>query len=167
MKRSLGIGAVAAFLLTGTQAAVAQDASPYGMAGCGLGSLVFKENGFVQVFAATTNATFGTQTFGITSGTSNCVKAGVVKADKEQEAFVESNLDNLERDMAAGGGEYLAAFATLLGCEESVQPELYSFAQNSYASVFPNDHTTAQQALYGFKVQASQNEAFARSCARL
>ncbi len=166
MKLSLGIGAVAALVLAGTQMAGAES-PPYGMAGCGLGSLVFKENGFVQVFAATTNGTFGTQTFGISSGTSNCVNAGVVKADKEQEAFVESNLDNLERDMAAGGGEYLAAFATLLGCQDSVQPQLYSFAQSSYPSVFPSDQTTAQQALYGFKIQASQNEIFARNCARL
>src|SRR6266545_2071443 len=45
----------------------------YGLAGCGLGSmLIGSKPGIVQIFAATTNGSFGTQTFGITSGTSNC-----------------------------------------------------------------------------------------------
>src|SRR3954464_7446787 len=48
--------------------------STYGTAGCGLGSLVFgDQKGAIQILAATTNTTFGTQTFGITTGTSNCV----------------------------------------------------------------------------------------------
>src|SRR6186713_935077 len=48
-------------------------ADGYGPAGCGLGSMIFEpDSGFTQVFAATTNGTSGNQTFGITSGTSNC-----------------------------------------------------------------------------------------------
>ena len=49
-------------------------AGGYKSAGCGLGSMIIKDDGFVQVFAATTNATSGSQTFGITSGTSNCAR---------------------------------------------------------------------------------------------
>ena len=42
--------------------------STYGLAGCGLGSMVFgDQKGMIQILAATTNNTFGTQTFGITS----------------------------------------------------------------------------------------------------
>src|SRR5512137_902647 len=45
----------------------------YGAAGCGLGSMAFnKQPGIFQILAATTNSLTGTQTFGITSGTSNC-----------------------------------------------------------------------------------------------
>ena len=56
-------------------------ADGYGPAGCGLGSMIFEpDSGFTQVFAATTNGTSGNQTFGITSGTSNCASGGVVKA---------------------------------------------------------------------------------------
>ncbi len=45
----------------------------YGTAGCGLGSMAFgNQKGAIQILAATTNGLFGTQTFGITSGTSNC-----------------------------------------------------------------------------------------------
>ncbi|MFN8945903.1 MAG: DUF3015 family protein, partial [Pseudobdellovibrionaceae bacterium] len=45
----------------------------YGMAGCGLGSVVFGDKpGFIQIFAATLNSIGGNQTFGISLGTSNC-----------------------------------------------------------------------------------------------
>src|SRR5580658_9609667 len=53
--------------------AAASGGAKYGTAGCGLGSIVFgNKAGIVQIFAATTNGTFATQTFGITTGTSNC-----------------------------------------------------------------------------------------------
>jgi len=43
----------------------------YGMAGCGIGSIVFADKpGMIQIIAATLNGTAGSQTFGITSGTS-------------------------------------------------------------------------------------------------
>ena len=42
-------------------------AAQYGSAGCGLGSLVFSPGtDWKQIFAATTNGTFASQTFGIT-----------------------------------------------------------------------------------------------------
>ena len=47
-------------------------AAPYGMAGCGLGSMLFGDGG-LQTSAATTNGIVANQSFGITSGTSNCV----------------------------------------------------------------------------------------------
>ena len=94
------------------------SAQGYGMAGCGLGSLVFQnDNAMIkQILAATTNGTFGSQTFGITSGTSNCTSGGVLKSEKEQAAFVEVNFRDLKQNMAAGGGEFLNSFGTLLGC---------------------------------------------------
>ena len=90
----------------------------YGMAGCGLGSMIFGpvNEPVAQVLAATTNGTLATQTFGISSGTSNCVSGGVIRAEREQAAFAEVNFDDLKRDMAAGGGEYLRSFSSLLGC---------------------------------------------------
>ena len=51
----------------------ASFAGSYGDAGCGFGSMIFgNQAGFMQVFAATTNGTSGSQTFGITTGTLNC-----------------------------------------------------------------------------------------------
>ena len=161
--------AVAAIFMAGS----AFDAAPvqaqgYGSAGCGLGSMLFgDQDGMIQIFAATTNGLFASQTFGITSGTSNCVDSGIISQNSEQEAFFEMNYDDLRQDMAAGQGEHLAAMGSLLGCSAEVQGDLASFSQAHYEQVFPTDHTTANQALYSYKMQISQNETLASSCARL
>lgn len=169
MKKTLLVSIIAfvAVSLVGLSSATAQEGD-YGMAGCGLGSIVMGPGGgIMQIFAATTNGTFASQTFGITTGTSNCVEKGTVAADAEQEAFFETNMDHLRADMASGGGEYMTAFGALLGCDADVQDDLNSFAQTNYSSVFPTEQTTAQQALYTFKLQVSQQDGFAQSCNRL
>jgi DUF3015 family protein len=90
----------------------------YGPAGCGLGSLIFEPNsGFTQVFAATTNGTFGTTTFGITSGTSNC--AGGTGGSASTRAFVETNRVALAKDIARGSGETIEGLSKLAGCREA------------------------------------------------
>jgi hypothetical protein len=106
----------------------------YGVAGCGLGSLVFEPSSkWTQIFAATTNGTFGTQTFGISSGTSNCdhLSGGTASA----EAFVETNRGALAKDIARGQGETLSSLGRLAGCQESakVGPSL----QQNFKKIFP------------------------------
>src|SRR4029078_11600959 len=93
------------------------------------GSLGSKENTGMHILAATTNGTFGNQTFGITSGTSNCTNGGVVKAQREQAAFASGNFQDLKRNMAAGGGEFLTSFSSLLGCEDTAKPALAHMTQ--------------------------------------
>lgn len=160
MRRSVFAGTLLAGL-TLSPAALAN----YGSSGCGLGSMIIQSDTIVmQILAGTTNGTFASQTFGITTGTSNCTASGLVKADMEQEAFAEANLDALRRDMARGQGEHLAAFATLLECEAEVQPALYAFAQERYAATFPTEDTTSMQALYAFKIQLAQDDRFVGSC---
>ena len=108
-------------LALGALVSSASYAAPYGAAGCGLGSVVFgAKTGFIQVFAATTNGTSGSQTFGITSGTSNCVAADKAEAFNKQREFVDTNLASLASDMAQGSGETLAAFEQTLGCEANI-----------------------------------------------
>lgn len=93
------------------------SAEPYGMAGCGLGSMVPAwKNDIGQVLAATTNVSLSSQTFGITSGTSNCTTDGIVRADRAQEVFVAYNEEPLELETAKGSGERIRAIASLLGC---------------------------------------------------
>ena len=127
----------------------------YGMAGCGLGSLIFGpvDTPGAQILAATTNATLGSQTFGITSGTSNCVAGGVVRAEREQTAFAEANFRDLKRDMAAGGGEFLKAFSTLLGCEPAVEPSLARMAQSRYETIVPSENTTPLEVVVALKTE--------------
>jgi len=62
--------------------------------GCGLGSLLWdgKANTTVsQAFQATTNATFGNQTFGITTGTLGCSTPAKFVKSEELNRFVKSN----------------------------------------------------------------------------
>jgi hypothetical protein len=90
----------------------------YGNAGCGLGSLLFDpSNGFTQVFAATTNGTSGTQTFGITSGTSNCDASGYQAGSTA--AFIQTNRAALAKDVARGKGATVAGLSDLAGCTSS------------------------------------------------
>ncbi len=102
----------------------------YGSAGCGLGSMVFgKEEGAMQVIAATLNGT-GVQTFGITSGTSNCGKSLFAKA--EVNSFIQSNAVALEGDIARGQGETLSTLNNMLGCDAQFNETL----QQNYKSIY-------------------------------
>lgn len=162
--RKLTWGLTLGALLALPTAAFAQGG--YGMAGCGLGSLVFQgDNAMIkQILAATTNGTFGSQTFGITSGTSNCTAGGVLKAEKEQAAFVEVNFRDLKRDMAAGGGEFLNSFGTLLGCEDAAKPKLGKMTQQKYEALVPTDDTTPMQLLSSLKTQVKATPELAQAC---
>ena len=138
----------------------------YGMAGCGLGSLLFGTDNSkgMQILAGTTNNILFPQTFAITSGTSNCVSGGVVKAEREQAAFAEVNFQELKRNMAAGGGEYLASFSTLLGCEDSAKAKFYKMTQTKFESIVPAVTTTPTGMLASVKREIKSDPALAGSC---
>ncbi len=102
----------------------------YGVAGCGLGSMVLgNQEGVMQVIAATLNGT-GVQTFGITSGTSNCGKGLFAKA--EVNSFIQSNSVALENDIVRGQGETLSTLNQMLGCGA----EFGSTLQNNYKQIY-------------------------------
>jgi hypothetical protein len=138
----------------------------YGMAGCGLGSLIFGpvNTPGAQILAATTNATFGSQTFGITSGTSNCVSGGVVALDREQTAFAEVNFTDLKRDMASGGGQYLSAFATLLGCNDGTKPAVARMMQSRYEALLPSERTTPVELIEAVHAQIDADPQLTAGC---
>jgi hypothetical protein len=138
----------------------------YGMAGCGLGSMLFSGDNstFKQILAATTNGTSANQTFGITSGTSNCTSGGVVKAEREQAAFAEVNFQDLKANMAAGGGEFLTSFATLLGCEDSSKSAFAKMSQDKFEAIVPSTSTTAIQMLVAVKNEIKASPSLAATC---
>lgn len=122
-------------------AAVAEpmtEESTYGMAGCGLGSVVISKNeAFPQFFAAILNGFSGNQTSGITSGTSNCVESRTQVAAMEQEVFMRANLSSLSREAAQGSGEHIGALAEVFGCrEEGSSERLGQISQDRYAQIF-------------------------------
>lgn len=119
--------------------ATAISAAGYGMAGCGLGSIVIgPKGGIIQTFAVTTNATSASQTFGITSGTSNCSESAGAFQQRQQEIFVHVNMKSLEMEMAMGKGEKLNAFAGLLGCPISQMDAFGSLTRKQYPVLSKN-----------------------------
>jgi hypothetical protein len=112
----------------------------YGMAGCGLGSVVFGEKpGMVQIFAATTNGVSGNQTFGISSGTLNCGESG---KSAKAEQFVEVNKVALENEMARGQGESLQSLAQVLECKNA---DFSQSMKSNYQQAFPKGGASAAQ----------------------
>jgi hypothetical protein len=127
---------------TGTAAANTNIAG-FGMAGCGLGSMLFgKQPGMIQILAATTNGTFGSQTFGISTGTSNCTDTSPGPATSK--AFIEGNRDAVAKDISRGQGETIASLTTLAGCQDSKQ--VGAVLQSDFALIFPTATVTGSQA---------------------
>lgn len=125
----------------------AWGANPDTGPGCGLGKLAWADYGrqkniAPQVMMATTNGTFGSQTFGISSGTSGCTNDGTIMAEHKVNVFAAANYESLSQEMARGGGEHLASLAELMGVPEQSRPEFYSLAQNQYASLVASGNTT-------------------------
>ena len=113
----------------------------YGAAGCGLGSLVFGDQpGMIQILAATTNGTFGSQTFGITTGTSNC-GAGMTAHGTRN--FVDANKDALAKDMSRGQGETIGALTVLAQCNDSRQ--VGAALQSNFKAIVPSDKATTDE----------------------
>jgi hypothetical protein len=141
-------------------------AGNYGMAGCGLGALAFpNDNDQVsQILAATTNGTFGTQTFGITSGTSECTQDGRIRSERAQEAFAEVNFESLAQEMAKGQGEHLTAFAYLLGCSEDSLNEFGRLTQRKYTQIFSRDAMTPLDLVDAVKQSIASDALLSRAC---
>ena len=130
IKNMFFILTVAAFCFLGSQA------HAIGSAGCGLGSVVFKGNEWwKQLLAVTTNNSTGSQTFGITTGTSNCAP-GLFGEVQKQEDFMVANLTTLQREAAQGSGETLNSLASVLGCENSSFENFGVYTQEKYNDIF-------------------------------
>ncbi|AJF07074.1 DUF3015 family protein [Geoalkalibacter subterraneus] len=144
--RKLGVALCAAVLMTSVSTLAL--AAPYGTAGCGLGSVLFKdEPGGVQIFAATTNATFGNQTFGITTGTLNCGDPIWVTGSAETKQFVAHNMDALAADIAAGQGETLDAFAELMEVPVDQRAAFAETLQKNFDQVFTSDQVVMAEVI--------------------
>ena len=111
--------------------------------GCGWGAKLFDGQSGVlpQVLAVTTNGTSGNQTFGITTGTSNCADTGGGMASIK--SFTETNREALAKDMSRGQGETLKNLAVLAGCTDASAVGVT--LQKNYSSIIPNAATPTEQ----------------------
>src|SRR5438309_11874602 len=135
--------ALVCFSATAALAAGNPDTGP----GCGLGKLAWadfhhQKNIGPQVLMATTNGTFGSQTFGISTGTSGCTNDGKVWAEHKVTMFASINFEDLSQEMAQGRGEHLASLATLMGVPAEHQAEFFAMTQEKYTSLIQSGETS-------------------------
>ncbi len=129
------------------QAGLSLAAHPDTGPGCGLGKLAWSDyknqkNIAPQVLMATTNGTFGSQTFGISTGTSGCTNDGQIFSEQKVTMFAAINFDNLSQEMAQGWGEHLASLATLMGVPAEQQDEFFALTQERYTSLIQSGETS-------------------------
>jgi hypothetical protein len=123
------------------------------LGGCGWGVKLFDgDSGLApQVLAATTNGTFGNQTFGISSGTSGCTRDGVVKSNWKTAMFIDGNKERLARDMSAGKGETLDSLAHLIGVRDEHRAAFNRVVQENLSRIFPSDKAATEQIVVALK----------------
>jgi hypothetical protein len=127
-------------VLFGMQTGLAMAANPDTGPGCGLGKLAWSDythqkNIGPQVLMATTNGTFSSNLFGISSGTSGCSNDGKVWTEHKTTMFAQLNFESLSQEMAQGQGEHLASLATLMGVPAEHQPAFFAMTQERYTSL--------------------------------
>jgi hypothetical protein len=130
--------------LIGSAVDKGSQSAAYGMSGCGLGSVLFgeTENRGGQILAATTNGVYGNQTFGMSSGTSNCVpenSATTAQVKQNMEMFVAANRESLANDIAKSNGDTIVAISDIMGCKDSAY--LGAKLQARYENIFTSKET--------------------------
>jgi hypothetical protein len=134
------------FMVVGFSTALFADQKNYG---CGLGSMAFEGNdGLIsQISAATTNGTSGNQTFGITSGTSNCTQYETWTSNEKVNVFVADNMDSLAKDIAKGKGEHLDTLASLMNVPQKDRPAFSSKLQKNFSRIYTTESVTAMDVI--------------------
>ncbi len=117
-------------------------AKSHGPAGCGLGSMVLEgQTGLVMnVLAATLNGTSGGQTFGMSTGTSNCDVDEKTKVTSVN--YIEANKIALANDIARGEGETLLSLSKIYNCGNI--HNMGSTLQANYETIFATGQSAEQ-----------------------
>jgi len=131
--------------------------------GCGLGSMLFAGQSGVapKVLAATTNGTYGNQTFGITSGTLGCQADGVISSRARLSMFMGTNSERLARDMSVGQGESLNVLADLMGVKEQDKALFFKTTQQHFSVIFSDQNQKAGDVLAALQQVMKQNSKLA------
>ncbi len=127
------------------------EAARYGMAGCGLGSMILGDKpGKVQIVSALLNS-WGSQTSAITTGSSNCSEAAGAVADLR---YIEENFTALQKEVAQGQGETLAGLLKLWSCDMSATISLKA----EYSQIYSQDNKAIIQVRDSMKNALNTNQ---------
>ena len=118
MKKILGAAVICAAMSLATPANAVDSTG-----GCGLGSMAWRgQSGIIpQSLAMTTNGFFGSNTFGVTFGTSGCDPNGRITGGtgRMMLAFLEDNMEQFAMDAAAGKGETIETLAGIMNVDSA------------------------------------------------
>ena len=136
---------------------------PYGMAGCGLWSLVIKEKDKGPQIAKSLLESFviGSQIFGISSGTMNCVEGKSEVAKVEKKVYISSNLNSLSKEAAQGTGFHILALADVFGCPGD---EFAQFSQQNFSKLYHSD--SPEVVLDSYEAEIRSRPEMLKSCKR-
>ena len=129
-------------LALGFAASSAIYAANYQAQGCGLGSTIWTDGGSLmhQVLGTTTNGSTGNNTFGMTSGTSNCE---LDSSSSAKAIFIEANKVALANDISRGQGETMAALVRMYGCQNIGTAG--SVLQKNFSKIFAEEKASGIQ----------------------
>jgi hypothetical protein len=135
---------IAAFVAVLAVSAFIADAAYADNVGCGLGRIALKgKKGKVfEILAVTTNGTFASQTFAITSGTSG-YQEGVAIGMNDIDVYVAENMDNLATDIAKGDGEYIDTLATMMNVSDKTI--FKSKMKSNFNNIFTSENVTSKE----------------------
>ena len=136
MTNKLGLLAVSTIICMASSAYAVDSTG-----GCGLGSMAWRgQSGILpQSLAMTTNGMFGSNTFGVTFGTSGCDPNGRITGGtgRMMLAFLEDNMEQFAMDAAAGQGETIETIAGILDVDSET---LGKQIQQKFAYIFPDEN---------------------------
>ena len=143
MKKALSKVALA-LSLTVMAAGAAQASSTQEAAGCGVGTLIFKDqHGLLyNLLATTTNGIlFGTvsQTFGILNCPADASASGKIAS------FIEFNKQQLVVEVAQGKGDHLAALVEMYGVKQADRQAAIAALKANQVSIFSQPTTSGIQ----------------------
>jgi hypothetical protein len=119
------------------------NAGAAGGDGCGWGQALFegKSGPGAHIMGATTNATSGNNTFGMTSGTNGCSTDGTLTYGGKN--VVSSIMDEFSEDVARGNGEALNTVAVVYGVDQQDRATFAKVMHENFTTLFPNENVTA------------------------
>lgn len=145
-------------LMTVPMISMAAETGP----GCGWGSILMdgKEGVAPNVLAATTNGTFGNQTFGMTSGTAGCDSDQTIQ--RAAADFLDDNMEKVARDMSTGQGESLGTLANLMGIREQDQDKFFAVTHENFSTIFSSDTVSSVDVMTSIQQVLAQDAVLSR-----
>ncbi|MDC1174212.1 DUF3015 family protein [Bacteriovoracaceae bacterium] len=121
----------------------------------------FKWEKCKKIYKGSNNLIFSTTAAGMSSSsylssTGDCAMIGMASHDKK--VFLAHNLENIQVDSARRDGEYISAYASLSGCNETGRNALPGLFQNNFIQIYGEGFEKTPKAIYESMEQVIQTD---------